>query len=170
MSGIVYCPDANQNIYRPPLYLVKDFLAAFARKYQEHGGRIDPDPVITSGIHNGAGAVKNLVEKTLSAHKQYPQLMFFILRDQTIDYYSQIKSAADCVYGVVSQCVQSSHVMKCNPQYLSNVCMKVNAKLGGTTSQIKVSPASVIHSSLAQLLIDCNSQPFGVAVISRSLP
>jgi len=37
--------------------------------------------------------------------------------------------------GVQSQVVQSAHVIKNFPQYSSNVAMKVNAKLGGTTSR-----------------------------------
>ncbi len=32
--------------------------------------------------------------------------------------------------------MQSAHVRTANPQYCSNVCMKLNAKLGGTTCRI----------------------------------
>lgn len=31
--------------------------------------------------------------------------------------------------------MQAAHVRKSQPQYCSNVCMKLNAKLGGTTSR-----------------------------------
>lgn len=32
--------------------------------------------------------------------------------------------------------VQASQVMKVNAQYMSNVCMKFNAKLGGATARV----------------------------------
>lgn len=97
--------------------------------------------MIILGNQNGAEAVENLFNKC-KTQQQYPQLMFFVLTSKNVELYSRIKKSADCRYGVVSQCVQSLHVMKCNEQYLSNVCMKVNAKLGGTTSQVKVSSGS----------------------------
>jgi eukaryotic translation initiation factor 2C len=42
----------------------------------------------------------------------------------------------DCRFGIVSQMMQKIHIEKAQPQYCSNVCMKVNAKLGGCTSRI----------------------------------
>lgn len=170
MLGIAYFPEANQIIDRPNDNQVETFCKSFVTKYRAHGGRIEsPNPVIIWGSQNGAEAVKSLVELFI-AHKQYPQLMFFILRGPDTELYSRIKKSADCRYGVVSQCVQPAHVVKCNDQYLSNVCMKVNAKLGGTTSQVKVSSGSLIHLTLTQLLINYDSQPSVVANILRSLP
>ena len=32
--------------------------------------------------------------------------------------------------------MQASHVQKINGQYMSNVCMKFNAKLGGATARV----------------------------------
>jgi eukaryotic translation initiation factor 2C len=39
--------------------------------------------------------------------------------------------------------MQAAHVRNANPQYCSNVCMKVNAKLGGTTSSIVAPPTQL---------------------------
>lgn len=170
MLGIAYFPEANQTIDRPNNDQVKAFCNGFVTKYRAHGGMIDsPDPVIIWGNQNGAEAVEILFN-SCKAHEQYPQLMFFILRGPDSELYSRIKRSADCRYGVVSQCVQPAHVMKYNDQYLSNVCMKVNAKLGGTTSQVKVSSGYLIHFPLTQLLINWGSQPSVVADILRSLP
>lgn len=139
---------------RPNEDQVKAFCNSFVTTYRAHGGRIEsPDPVIIWGTQNGAVAVENLF-KSCSSHEKYPQLMFFVLRGPDTDLYSRIKRSADCRFGVVSQCVQPAHVMKYNDQYLSNVCMKVNAKLGGTTSQVKVSSGSFINSALTQPLIN----------------
>ena len=36
--------------------------------------------------------------------------------------------------GVATQCVQGRNVARPNPQTLSNICLKINAKLGGINS------------------------------------
>lgn len=90
------------------------------------------------GGHDGADAVKNLFNAVGNANKFRPQLMFFVLPTKNADMYNRIKKSADCRFGVVSQCVQTAHLMKNQPQYHSNVCMKVNAKLGGTTCKVNM--------------------------------
>jgi eukaryotic translation initiation factor 2C len=53
-------------------------------------------------------------------------LMIFIVNDRNVDVYRRIKKSCDLRFGVPSQCMQSQHVMKCSPQYISNVLMKVS--------------------------------------------
>lgn len=65
-----------------------------------------------------------------------PQLMIFMLSGRDAFNYSRIKKSADCRWGVMSQCMQNAHVMRCQGQYISNVLMKVNAKLGGATARV----------------------------------
>lgn len=73
---------------------------------------------------------------TRCAAMMRPQILIFMLPEKAAFQYLRIKKSADCRYGVVSQCVQNLHVQKCQPQYLSNVLMKFNAKLGGTTAKV----------------------------------
>ena len=87
------------------------------------------------GDMDGGEVVNSLFTATGNANKLRPQLLMFILGSRNADIYNRIKKSADCRFGVVSQCLQAPHVKKNNPQYISNVCMKVNAKLGGTTSR-----------------------------------
>jgi eukaryotic translation initiation factor 2C len=54
-----------------------------------------------------------------------------------VDVYRRIKKSCDIRFGVASQVLQAKHVMSASPQYISNVCMKVNAKLGGVTCVAK---------------------------------
>ena len=65
-----------------------------------------------------------------------PQMLIFVLPSKNTDMYVRIKKSTDCRYGMMSQCVQAAHVLKNQPQYHSNVCMKFNAKLGGTTNKV----------------------------------
>lgn len=100
------------------------------------------------GNDDSAKAVETLFNVTGKTHGRYPQLMFFVLRGPNNHIYSRIKKSADCRYGVVSQCVQYAHVRKNQDQYISNVCTKVNAKLGGTTSQVRVSSTSPLKLNI----------------------
>ena len=65
-----------------------------------------------------------------------PQLLFVIKQDTTKDQYALIKYISDVMLGIPSQCVVQEKF--CNtrkpvsPQYLANVILKMNAKLGGS--------------------------------------
>ena len=93
--------------------------------------------------------------------KARPQILVFILPSKDAGVYTRIKKSADCRYGVMSQCMQAAHVAKNQPQYHSNVCMKFNAKLGGTTNKVAlVSPITSLSNgfprsgtSLTQFII-----------------
>ena len=63
-------------------------------------------------------------------------MMVFLLAGKDAVCYERIKKSCDCRYGVVSQCMQNAHVKRGQGQYISNVLMKFNAKLGGTTSKV----------------------------------
>lgn len=134
------------------------FIKTFMRVYRQHGGIIVDEPVILAGNRDCAEAVTVLYNEIGRTHGRYPQLMFFVLRGVNNQIYTRIKKSADCRYGVVSQCVQYAHLRKNQDQYHSNVCMKVNAKLGGTTSQVRVSPPIIpplkLKIGLAELLIN----------------
>jgi eukaryotic translation initiation factor 2C len=73
--------------------------------------------------------------------------MMFVVLDRNVDVYRRIKKSCDIRFGVASQVMQSKHVLSASPQYISNVCMKVNAKLGGATS--------IAKSTLSKLFPHC---------------
>ena len=117
------------------------FITNFIRIYRGHGGTVvNERPPIVSCPDDPAQAATAVWKAAGNAVNMRPQLLFFILPSKFAEVYNRIKKSADCRYGVVSQCVQAAHVRKNQPQYHSNVAMKVNAKLGGTTC--KVNPTS----------------------------
>jgi eukaryotic translation initiation factor 2C len=91
--------------------------------------------------NDAAKGVEDLHQATGNQFQRRPQLLVFIVPDKNAFFYQRIKKSADCRFGVVSQVMQGSQVQKGNPQYYSNVLMKVNAKLGGCTSQAVPNPA-----------------------------
>ena len=76
----------------------------------------------------------NVVDEPLGNAR--PQLLVFMLGGKASFDYMRIKKSADCRFGVVSQCMQNAHVVRGQGQYISNVLMKVNAKLGGATARV----------------------------------
>ncbi|KAF7632951.1 hypothetical protein Mgra_00007654 [Meloidogyne graminicola] len=65
----------------------------------------------------------------------YPglQLVCVVLPGKT-PVYAEVKRVGDTVLGIATQCVQAKNVTKTTPQTLSNLCLKMNVKLGGVNS------------------------------------
>lgn len=118
---------------------MRAFIRDFVKSYRGHGGIVtDPNPIIIDRQTDGAKAVTELFTAVGNKNNARPQMLMFILPTRSPDMYNRIKKSADCRYGVVSQCLQGAQVTKNSPQYHSNVCMKFNAKLGGTTSRVQM--------------------------------
>ena len=49
-------------------------------------------------------------------------------------FIAEVKRVGDTVLGMATQCVQAKNVNKTSPQTLSNLCLKINVKLGGINS------------------------------------
>ena len=49
---------------------------------------------------------------------------------------AEVKRVGDTLLGVATQCVQTRNVIRTSPQTLSNLCLKINVKLGGINSII----------------------------------
>ncbi|KAK6167315.1 hypothetical protein SNE40_021377 [Patella caerulea] len=61
------------------------------------------------------------------------QLIVVVLPGKT-PVYAEVKRVGDILFGLATQCVQSKNVNKTTPQTLSNLCLKINVKLGGINS------------------------------------
>ena len=65
-----------------------------------------------------------------------PQILLFVLPGRDSFMYERLKKNMECRYAMVSQMMNVAHVKKAQPQYCSNVCMKLNAKLGGSSCKV----------------------------------
>lgn len=153
--GVCVLPGRNA----PNTPAVQTFIKSFIAAYRGHGGnvqKLDP-PIITAT--DPAAAVERIWLDAGNAAKKRPQMLVFILPDKNADTYLRIKKSCDCRYGVVSQCMQGAHIAKNNPQYHSNVSMKFNAKLGGTTNKTLIKGASgpmVGHFGKPTMILGCD--------------
>ncbi|KAI0491382.1 hypothetical protein KFK09_025642 [Dendrobium nobile] len=66
-------------------------------------------------------------------HKQHKELdlLIVILPDNNGSLYGDLKRICETELGLVSQCCLARHVYKLNKQYLANVALKINVKVGG---------------------------------------
>ncbi|KPI41777.1 Protein argonaute [Cyphellophora attinorum] len=119
--GIGFMPGRT----RPDQASIARFAQDFAKAYRTY-----------------ANAIEALFQGTGTKFNTRPQLLVILLQDKNSHVYNRVKKSADCRYGIVSQCLQLQQVLKGSPQYIGNVLMKVNAKLGGSTSQVKPNPNS----------------------------
>lgn len=128
----VFTGNKRNSISRAQL---DNFCDVFMKCYTGHGGSVSTRPVIIELKEDIGEGVKKLYNQTGVKFQRDPQLLMFVVHDKNSFTYLRIKKSCDCRWGVPSQCMQAGHVMKSNPQYVSNVLMKVNAKLGGTTAR-----------------------------------
>ncbi|KAI1359066.1 Piwi domain-containing protein [Xylaria arbuscula] len=115
------------------------FASKFTQTYRNHGGNIQA-PLHVIQVPYSVG---NYGEICLAAwnqignkFKQFPQLLFFVVSNKNQLVYERIKKSMDCRFVCPSQVLQGGQVKKANAQYMSNVAMKVNAKLGGVTCKV----------------------------------
>ncbi|KAL1922369.1 uncharacterized protein VTP21DRAFT_9908 [Calcarisporiella thermophila] len=67
-----------------------------------------------------------------------PQLMLVVLPDSSMPLYAEVKRIGDTILGVPTQCMVFNKCRSAKPQYLANVILKVNAKLGGVNSTLSL--------------------------------
>ena len=140
---------------KPDKSAIENFIKAFVNGYQGHGGRIEnKSPALSLASGDDVGSwVTAAWNAAGNQSNSRPQILFFILPDKDTTVYGRIKRSCECRYGVVSQCVQYAHAQKCQPQYISNVCMKFNAKLGGATCKAVGAKTANGHFTVPTMVI-----------------
>ena len=131
---------------------VEAFKKNFINLYRGHGGQVENvNPPIIGGVPDEAKALEQGFMTAGNQMKMRPQMLLVVLSNRSAEIYNRVKKNADCRWGVMSQCVQGSNVVKNQPQYCSNVLMKFNCKLGGTTCSIKAVRNSFSFASMKTL-------------------
>ncbi|ODA75978.1 hypothetical protein RJ55_08619 [Drechmeria coniospora] len=117
-------------------------LQQFARTFREtflgHGGKCPAEALLLNlpaGVRHDAADAVAWAHDQMVQQRGYPQLLFVVVAHKNSPHYVRLKKSADCRFGILSQVVNSEAVRRNSGQYHSNVCLKVNAKLGGATSR-----------------------------------
>ncbi|KAL4730323.1 Protein argonaute [Fusarium chlamydosporum] len=129
--GFVACEAPVQ------LPVLKAFATTFKTTFLGHGGIVKNDAELLNAPASLRFEPAKLIEwahTEMTRRKGYTQLLFVVVSKKNSGTYERLKKSADCRFGILTQVVLGSHVQKNNGQYHSNVCMKVNAKLGGATA------------------------------------
>lgn len=116
----------------------EQFVTTFRQVFTGHGGNAPASAKVLNppgNLKSHAADVITWAFNQLKSQTGYPQLLFIVVGFKNSPHYERLKKSADCRYGILTQVVQRNHVQTNQAQYHSNVAMKVNAKLGGSTSR-----------------------------------
>ncbi|XP_015905738.2 protein argonaute-4 isoform X1 [Parasteatoda tepidariorum] len=92
-------------------------------------------PQLVDIIDNRRVSVKAVL--TEMKKKYNAQLAVIAVPGANKAIYGEIKQAAETVLGLTTQCVKDDNVVKkCNPPLVSNLCQKINAKMGGINNSL----------------------------------
>lgn len=111
------------------------FCQELAVMCQISGMAFKPDPAIP--IHSARPdqverALKNVFRDFQQKYKGKDlELLVVILPDNNGALYGDLKRICETDLGLVSQCCLTKHVFKMSKQYLANVALKINVKVGG---------------------------------------
>jgi hypothetical protein len=90
-------------------------------------------PIIDFGNAQGniEERMQQLAAQARNKFRDPIQMIVCILPDTGVARYAEIKRVGETVIGIPTQCIVAKHVGRPNVQYCANVCLKMNAKLGG---------------------------------------
>lgn len=121
--------------------VLRELGSGMATALRSHGIEMprDPPPFHFGNIQALENTVKEFGMMCKKVYGRFPNLLVFPLLGQATELYKSIKYLGDIKFGVATQCIlMSKYTAQRQPaQYLSNIALKVNNKLGGTNSTIR---------------------------------
>ncbi|KAJ2908743.1 hypothetical protein GGI21_002580, partial [Coemansia aciculifera] len=139
--------------------VVQNFVTTLANTCATTGYTInDTHPPIVYGNANAdvAQMMTQACKKIKVRPNAAPQLLLVILSSTNTQVYQAIKNYAYTTLGIHTQCMQSKHVQKANPQYCANLCLKINAKMGGINQGLASSHMEEMLHKKPTLFLGCD--------------
>ena len=176
--ALVYFPSPRRSVADRE---IEEFCRELHSALEGHGimGPSSP-PALLRGNAIGGDAeaiVQDAMRKTDSIFSARPELILFLVHQQSSPgLYKACKNVCECVFGIPSQFMVSEKAMsgRGRAQYLSNVAMKINAKLGGHNwnvadpffqgKRVMILGADASHPSPAELRREIPPPSYGCLV------
>uniref|UniRef100_A0A162A543 Piwi domain-containing protein n=1 Tax=Daucus carota subsp. sativus TaxID=79200 RepID=A0A162A543_DAUCS len=135
------------NFSRNNLDVVHNFCNQLVKMCRSRGMDFNPQPLIPIRAGNARNIANTLNEierdsRTRLEKEEHLQMLIIVLPDFS-GSYGEIKKICETNLGIVSQCCQPKHVFKCNMQYLENLSLKINVKVGGRNNVLVTAPPVV---------------------------
>ncbi|KAF5176317.1 argonaute like [Thalictrum thalictroides] len=115
--------------------VARGFCNELAQMCQISGMEYNPEPVIpiySARPEHVEKALKHVCHAASNKLKgKELELLLVILPDSNGSLYGDLKRICETDLGLISQCCLTKHVFKINKQYLANVALKINVKMGG---------------------------------------
>ncbi|KAL3613183.1 Protein argonaute 10 [Castilleja foliolosa] len=115
--------------------VARGFCNELAQMCQVSGMEFNPEPAIA--IYNARPdqvekALKHVYHACMNKQKgKELELLLAILPDNNGSLYGDLKRICETDLGIISQCCLTKYVFKIRNQYLANVSLKINVKMGG---------------------------------------
>ncbi|KAL4200140.1 hypothetical protein AMTRI_Chr03g54920 [Amborella trichopoda] len=116
-------------------HVARGFCSELAKMCQVSGMVFNPEPIIP--IYNARPeqvqkALRHVYNATMNKlNGKELDLLLAILPDNNGSLYGDLKRICETDLGLISQCCLTKHVFKISKQYLANVSLKINVKMGG---------------------------------------
>ncbi|KAI4369656.1 hypothetical protein MLD38_018077 [Melastoma candidum] len=100
------------------------------------------------------------------------ELLLAILPDNNGSLYGDIKRICETDLGLISQCCLTKHVFKITKQYLANVSLKINVKMGGRNTVLldAISCRIPLVSDIPTIIFGADDTPKMVRIPVHLLP
>ena len=141
---------------------IQKFLNIFCKFSEEKGIQIEM-PIIWKeplSFQYRPGIIHEIFKDLSEYYKQWnaqPSLLMFIITKKKDDrIYNDIKTEGDTVFGVTTQCFTDYNVRNCLAGrgffILSNLLLKINAKLGGVNSTINQDKTGILGNPKTMII------------------
>jgi hypothetical protein len=160
--AFIYIVSDRERVYFETPADLKPCLAALSSKLNgvgvtaspaTDGLRVDVTGAYDGGKYQAAKldqAITNAVKVLMSKHKL--DLVLAILPTNDRGIYSSVKRVCDLHTGVRNVCVLGEKFLNNNDQYLANICLKVNLKLGGVNQMLENDELGIISSGKTMIV------------------
>ncbi|KAJ1796836.1 hypothetical protein LPJ59_003504 [Coemansia sp. RSA 2399] len=148
---------ANQNF--APKARVQNFITALVDACNNTGYPIaQAQPPLVYGNPNSD--IGREMEKACNSIRmpkgEAPQMLLVILPTTNAQVYQTVKNCAYTTLGVQTQCMQAKHIQRANSQYCANLCLKLNAKMGGTNQSLDGTDLQKMLRNKPTLVMGCD--------------